>query len=167
MANDTTMTIVGNFTDDPELKFTPAGVAMAKFRIAATARIYDKTTGQWRDGDPLFLPCTAWRDLAEHVAESLSRGARVIVTGRLRQSHWETPEGEKRSMIQLDVDEIGPSLRFATAQVRKLTRTNGYGAGNGTGTGTSSDDAWATASTTRPTNTGAGTAGFADDEPPF
>ena len=115
MANDPTITVVGNLTDNPELRFTPHGVAMLKFRVASTPRSYDKASGAWRDGDPLFLPCTAWRDLAENISESLTRGARVVVTGRLRQSHWETEAGEKRSMIQMDVDEIGPSLRFATA----------------------------------------------------
>jgi single-strand DNA-binding protein len=123
MAQDPTTTIVGNLTDAPELRYTPQGTAMARFRIACTPRAYDKATGEWRDGEPLFMPCTAWRELAENIAESLTRGARVIVTGRLRQSRWETPDGEKRSMIQLDVDEIGPSLRFATAQIKKLSRS--------------------------------------------
>jgi len=165
MANDTTITIVGNLTDDPELRFTDQGVAMAKFRIASTPRMYDKASGAWKDGEALFMPCTAWRDLAENAAESLTRGARVVATGRLRQSRWETPEGEKRSMIQLDVEEIGPSLRFATATVRKLSRSSG-GNGNGHASGAPAGDPWAAASSTRPATTTSG--GFADDaEPPF
>jgi single-strand DNA-binding protein len=125
MANDTTVTVVGNLTADPDLRFTPDGVAMVKITVASTPRVYDKASGEYRDGEPLFLPCTAWRELAEHTAESLRKGTRVVVTGRLRQSHWETPEGEKRAAFGLDVEEIGPSLRFATAKVNKATRTNG------------------------------------------
>jgi len=126
MASDTTLTIVGNLTGDPELKYTPAGVAMARFSVASTPRVYDKTTGEYRDGEPLFLGCTAWRELAEHAAESLAKGARVIVTGRLRQSRWETPDGEKRTAYGLDVDELGPSLRFATCTVNRLSRYGGH-----------------------------------------
>jgi single-strand DNA-binding protein len=164
-ANDTTITIVGNLTDDPELRFTPTGVAMAKFRIASTPRMYDKASSAWKDGEALFMVCTAWRDLAENIAESLIRGARVVATGRLRQSRWETPEGEKRSMIQLDVDEIGPSLRFATATVKKLSRSNG----KGNAAAAPADDPWATPSAARPADSTATAAGggFADDEPPF
>lgn len=162
MANDTTITITGNLTDDPELRFTPTGVAMAKFRIASTPRMYDKASGAWKDGEALFMACTAWRDLAENIAESLSRGARVVATGRLRQSRWEDKEtGEKRSMIQLDVDEIGPSLRFATATVKKLARSGGNGNG-----AAPADDQWATAAPSRTATTAAG-GGFANDEPPF
>jgi single-strand DNA-binding protein len=128
MANDTTITIIGNLVDDPELRFTPTGVALAKFTVASTPRVLDRVKNEYRDGDALFLTCTAWRDLAEHVAESLSKGARVVATGRLRQSRWEDKEtGAKRSMIQLDVDEIGPSLRFATAKVQKMSRTRADG----------------------------------------
>src|SRR5262245_58213449 len=123
MANETTVTTVGNLTADPDLQFTPAGVARVKFTVASTPRVFDQTTGAYRDGDPLFLTCTAWRDLAEHAAESLAKGTRVVVVGRLRLSRWETPEGEKRSAYGLEVDELGPSLRFATARVQKLTRT--------------------------------------------
>ncbi|RSM59479.1 single-stranded DNA-binding protein [Actinoplanes sp. ATCC 53533] len=160
MANETTMTIVGNLTADPELRFTPSGLAVAKFSVASTPRLFDKATNGYKDGDPLFLNCTAWRDLAENVAESLSRGARVVVTGRLKLSRWETPEGEKRSAYGLDVDEIGPSLRFATATVKKLARSNG-------GPGAApADDQWATASPARPATATAGDAGFSD-EPPF
>jgi single-strand DNA-binding protein len=151
------MTIVGNLTDDPELRFTPAGVAMAKFTVASTPRIYDRTTGEYRDGEPLFMACTAWRDLAEHLAESLTKGARVVVTGRLRQSRWETENGEKRSAYGLDVEEAGPSLRFATATVRKTTRHTGAGA-------VSPDDPRATASPARTDQTAPADDG---DVPPF
>ncbi|MBG0567913.1 single-stranded DNA-binding protein [Actinoplanes aureus] len=127
MANETTITIVGNLTDDPELRFLPNGTAMAKFIVASTPRIFDRESGQWKDGDPLFLPCTAWREMAEHLAESLNKGTRVVVQGRLRLSRWETEQGEKRSAHQLDVEEIGPSLRFATAKVAKTTRSKSDG----------------------------------------
>ena len=143
MAGETVITVVGNLTDDPELRFTPAGVAVAKFRIASTPRHFDRQTNQWKDGDPLFLACTVWRDMAEHVAESLVRGTRVVVHGRLRLSHWNDKEtGEKRSMFQLDVDEVGPSLRFAQAKVTKATRTK---AGDGFTPSDVPDDAWNTA----------------------
>lgn len=122
MMNDTPMTIVGNLTADPELRFTPSGVAVADFTIASTPRRFDKDTGSWVDGDTLFLRCAAWRDLGEHCADSLTKGTRVVATGRLRQTHWETPEGDKRTAFQLDVDEVGPSLRWATARVSKTTR---------------------------------------------
>jgi single-strand DNA-binding protein len=159
--NETTMTIVGNLTADPEMRFTPSGAALVKFTVASTPRMFDKANGQYRDGDPLFLTCTAWRDLAEHIADSLTKGARVIVSGRLRQSHWEDKEtGQKRSAYGLEVDEIGPSLRFATATVKKLVRSNGNG-GNGFGAAPP-DDPFATASPTRPDATGP-----ADLEPPF
>ena len=113
MANETQMTIVGNLTADPELRFLPNGTAMAKFTVASTPRVFDREKNEYRDGEPLFMTCTVWRDLAEHVSESLTKGARVVVVGRLRLSRWETPEGEKRSAYGLDVDEVGPSLRFA------------------------------------------------------
>ena len=125
MANETALTVVGNLTADPELRYTPEGVALVKFTVASTPRVLDRTSGEYRDGDPLFLTCTAWRDLAEHIAESLAKGARVVATGRLRLSRWETDEGEKRSAYGLDVDDIGPSLRFATARVERMTRTSG------------------------------------------
>src|SRR4051812_14897593 len=108
MAGETSITTIDNLTGDPELRFTAQGVAMVKFTVASTPRVFDRVTNEYRDGDPLFLSCTAWRDLAEHVAESLHKGTRVVVTGRLRQSRWETPEGEKKSLHVLDVDEIGP-----------------------------------------------------------
>ncbi len=156
MANDTTLTITGNLCDIPELRVTPAGVALCKFAVASTPRVFDKASGQYKDGDPLFMTCTAWRDLAEHVAESLTKGARVIVTGRLKLSRWDTPEGEKRSAYGLDVDEVGPSLRFATATVKKLARS---GAGPGSDTAPA-DDPWATAAPARST-------AALSDEPPF
>jgi len=154
MANDTTITIVGNLTADPELRFTPAGAAVANFTVAATPRSYDKTTGEWKDGDALFMRASVWRQPAENVAESLKRGARVIVTGRLKQRSYETKEGEKRTVVELDVDEIGPSLRFATATVNKAARK--------ADTPATAGDPWANGAAP----TGAGPAGF-DDEPPF
>ncbi|PZG04389.1 single-stranded DNA-binding protein, partial [Micromonospora craterilacus] len=119
MAGDTTITVIGNLTDDPELRFTPSGKPVSKFRVASTPRFMDRASGEWKDGEPLFLPCTVWGQPAEHVAESLQRGARVIVSGRLRQRSYETREGEKRTVIELEVDEVGPSLRYATAKVQK------------------------------------------------
>lgn len=142
MANDTTVTVVGNLTADPELRFTPAGVALVKFTVASTPRVFDRSSGEYRDGDPLFLTCTAWRDLAEHIAESLAKGTRVVVAGRLRLSRWENEQGEKRSAYGLDVDEVGPSLRFATATVKKMTRTRN---GDGFTPATPADDPWSTA----------------------
>jgi single-strand DNA-binding protein len=135
MAGDTTITVIGNLTDDPELRFTPSGAAVAKFRVASTPRFMDKASGEWKDGEPLFLACTVWRQAAENVAESLQRGARVIVSGRLRQRSYETREGEKRTVIELEVDEIGPSLRYATAKVQKMSRSGGAGGGFGGGGG--------------------------------
>ena len=125
MAGETTITVVGNLTDDPELRFTQSGAAVANFRIASTPRYLDRQSGEWRDGDPLFLACNIWRDAAENVAETLKRGTRVIVTGRLRQRSYETKEGEKRTVYELEVDEIGPSLRSATAKVTKASRGSG------------------------------------------
>jgi single-strand DNA-binding protein len=159
MANETVLTVIGNLTADPELRFTPQGVAMVKFTIASTPRTFDKGSGEYRDGEALFLNCTAWRDLAEHIAESLSRGSRVIASGRLRLSRWDTPEGEKRSAYGLEIDEIGPSLRFATATVVKTTRTSGRGQDT-----RPPDDEWANATTADRTPVGAGVGG---GEPPF
>src|SRR5918996_3406503 len=153
-AGDTSITVIGNLTDDPELRFTPSGAAVAKFRVASTPRYMDKQTGEWKDGEALFLTCTVWRQAAEHVAESLQRGARVIVSGRLRQRSYETREGEKRTVIELEVDEIGPSLRYATAKVQKMSRSSGggggFGASGGGGAGAAggggfADDPWASA----------------------
>jgi single-strand DNA-binding protein len=148
MANETSITVVGNLTGDPELRYTPAGVALAKFTVASTPRVFDRAKNEYRDGDPLFLTCTAWRELAEHAAESLSKGARVVVVGRLRLSRWENDEGEKRSAYGLDVDEVGPSLRFATAKVQKMSR-NRAGA-DGFTPADAPADAWSTASPTAP-----------------
>jgi single-strand DNA-binding protein len=143
MAGETQITVTGNLTADPELRFTPAGVAMVKFTVASTPRIFDRAKNEWSDGDPLFLTCTGWRDMAEHIAESLTKGTRVVVVGRLRLSRWETPEGEKRSAYGLDVDEVGPSLRFAQAKVTKTTRSK---AGDGFTPSDVPDDAWNAAS---------------------
>jgi single-strand DNA-binding protein len=174
MAGDTTITVIGNLTDDPELRFTPSGAAVAKFRIASTPRFMDRTSGEWKDGEPLFLACTVWRQAAEHVAESLQRGARVIVSGRLRQRSYETREGEKRTVIELEVDEIGPSLRYATAKVQKMSRSggggfgsSGGGGGGGQGGGGNFDDPWATASPAPASSSSGSGGGNFDDEPPF
>ncbi|MET8265961.1 single-stranded DNA-binding protein [Micromonospora arida] len=124
MSNETVITVVGNLTADPELRFTTGGHAVAKFSVASTPRTFDKASGEWKDGEPLFLNCSVWRDAAEHVAESLTRGARVIVQGRLRQRSYEK-DGERRTVIELEVDEIGPSLRYATAKVDKANKGGG------------------------------------------
>lgn len=133
MSGETTITVVGNLTDDPELRFTPSGAAVAKFRIASTPRTLDRASGEWKDGEPLFLACNIWRAAAENVAECLQRGARVIVTGRLRQRSYETKEGEKRTVMELEVDEIGPSLRYATATIKKMNRASGSSGQQGGG----------------------------------
>ena len=121
-AGDTQITIAGNLVDDPELRFTPAGQPVARFRVASTPRFRDNSTGEWKDGDSLFLTCNVWRQAAEHVAESLTRGTRVIVSGRLRQRSYETKEGEKRTVYEVEVDDVGPSLRNASAKVNKVAR---------------------------------------------
>lgn len=186
MAGETVITVVGNLTDDPELRFTPSGAAVAKFRIASTPRTLDRQSGEWKDGEPLFLACNIWRDAAEHVAESLQRGARVIVQGRLRQRSYETREGEKRTVYELEVDEIGPSLRYATAKVQRMSRSGGgagggggFGASNGGGGGNRQpssssgggggnfDDPWATAAPAQGSRSGGGTSSSFDEEPPF
>ncbi|GAA3750029.1 single-stranded DNA-binding protein [Micromonospora maritima] len=153
-----------------ELRFTPSGAAVAKFRVASTPRFMDKASGEWKDGEPLFLSCTVWRQMAEHCAESLQRGSRVIVSGRLRQRSYETNEGEKRTVIELEVDEIGPSLRYATAKVQKMTRGGGGGGSERDpwSTGASAPDGsdpWANASPQGQTFGGSGTT--ADEQPPF
>ncbi len=130
MAGETVITVVGNLTDDPELRFTPSGAAVANFRVASTPRTFNRQTNEWEDGDPLFLSCSVWRQAAENVAESLQRGARVVVHGRLKQRSYETREGEKRTVFELDVDEVGPSLRYATAKVTKTQRSGSGGFGN-------------------------------------
>ena len=152
--NEAQITLVGNCVEDPELRFTPAGQPVAKFRVASTPRYKDNSTGEWKDGDSLFLTCAVWRQAAENVAESLTRGMRVIVTGRLKQRSYETKEGEKRTVYELEVDEVGPSLRNASAKVTKATRT---GADAGTpGQGSGQADPWASE----------GPGGYSDN-PPF
>ena len=126
-AGDTQITIAGNLVDDPELRFTPAGQPVARFRIASTPRFLDKNTNEWKDGDSLFLTCNVWRQAAENVAESLTRGMRVIVSGRLRQRSYETKEGEKRTVYEVEVDDVGPSLRNASAKVNRIARSGGDG----------------------------------------
>jgi single-strand DNA-binding protein len=121
-AGDTTLTITGNLTADPELRFTGTGTAVAAFTVAASRRVYDQATDGWKDGDTLFLRCSAWRDLADHAAESLTKGTRVIVTGRLKQRQYETPEGDKRTVYELDVEDLGPSLKWATAKIARTSR---------------------------------------------
>jgi single-strand DNA-binding protein len=168
MAGETVITVVGNLTNDPELRFTPSGAAVASFTVASTPRTLDKATNEWKDGEALFLRCSIWRQAAENVAESLQRGARVIVQGRLKQRSFETKEGEKRTVIELDVDEVGPSLKYATAKVNKTTRQGGGGGGFGGGGGSNGggtpagDDPWATA----PAGGSSGGGGWSD-EPPF
>ena len=175
MAGDTQITIAGNLVDDPQLRYTPTGQAEANFRIASTPRWQDRQSGEWKDGDSLFLSCNVWRQAAENVAESLQRGMRVIVQGRLRQRSYETKEGEKRTVYEIEVDEVGPSLRNASAKVTKSTRSTGGGgfgggqsggggggqSGYGGGGGRPADDPWASSDAG-----GGGGDGFSD-EPPF
>jgi single-strand DNA-binding protein len=167
MAGDTVITVVGNLTADPELRFTPSGAAVASFTIASTPRTFDKNTNEWKDGEALFLRCSIWRQAAENVAESLQRGMRVVAQGRLKQRSYETREGEKRTVIELEVDEIGPSLRYATAKVNRTTRGSSSGGGFGSsgssgsdsGGSAPADDPWGSA----PSSSGGGFS----DEPPF
>ena len=163
-AGDTTLTIVGNLTADPELRFTPSGAAVANFTIASTPRIYDRQSGEWKDGDALFLRCSIWREAAENVAETLTRGSRVIASGRLKQRSYETREGEKRTVVELEVDEIGPSLRYATAKVNKVSRGGGgFSGGSAPATpaeAPSGEDPWGNAPAS-------GSFGGGNDEPPF
>ncbi len=184
MAGDTVITVVGNLTADPELRFTPSGAAVANFTVASTPRTFDKNSNEWKDGEALFLRCTVWRQAAENVAESLHRGAAVIVQGRLKQRSFETKEGEKRTVIELDVEEVGPSLKWATAKVTKASRGGGGGGGGWSGGGgqqgggggqqgggwggqqgggAQQDDPWASG----PSAGGGGFGGNRDDEPPF
>ncbi|NED95497.1 single-stranded DNA-binding protein [Phytoactinopolyspora alkaliphila] len=144
MAGETVITIVGNLTDDPELRFTPSGAAVANFTVASTPRTFNRQTSAWEDGETLFMRCSVWRQVAENAAESLQRGMRVIVSGRLRQRSFDTREGEKRTVIELDVDEIGPSLRYATAKVTRTQRQGGGFGGGGAPQG--GNDPWATQS---------------------
>ena len=166
MAGETVITVVGNVTDDPELRFTPAGAAVANFTVASTPRTFDRNSNEWKDGDTLFLRCSVWRQAAENVAESLHRGNRVIVQGRLRQRSFETREGEKRTVVELEVDEVGPSLRFATAKVSKTTRGGGGGGGGGFSGGGQADDPWASPPASAAGGTAGGDGGFSE-EPPF
>ncbi|MFE4856056.1 single-stranded DNA-binding protein [Streptomyces sp. NPDC056670] len=197
MAGETVITVVGNLVDDPELRFTPSGAAVAKFRVASTPRTFDRQTNEWKDGESLFLTCSVWRQAAENVAESLQRGMRVVVQGRLRQRSYEDREGVKRTVYELDVEEVGPSLKNATAKVTKTTGRGGqggYGGGGGggqqqgggswggapsggqqSGGGAPADDPWASsapASGGQPQGGGGGgwggsSGGGYSDEPPF
>ncbi|MEE4023815.1 single-stranded DNA-binding protein [Gordonia sp. PKS22-38] len=168
MAGDTVITVVGNLTADPELRFTPSGAAVANFTVASTPRTFDRQTNEWKDGEALFLRCNIWRDAAENVTESLSKGTRVVVQGRLKQRSFETREGEKRTVVELEVDEIGPSLRYATAKVNKASRggggggfSSGGGSRSGGGGQQVADDPWGSAPAS------SGSFGGGDDEPPF
>jgi single-strand DNA-binding protein len=161
-AGDTQIMIAGNLVDDPELRFTPAGQPVARFRVASTPRFRDNATGEWKDGDSLFLTCNVWRQAAENVAESLTRGMRVIVSGRLRQRSYETKEGEKRTVYEVEVDDVGPSLRNASAKVNRVARSGGGAGGSSPGIGGrpggasgGESDPWA------------GDAADHPDEPPF
>jgi single-strand DNA-binding protein len=162
VAGETIITVVGNLTADPELRFTPSGAAVASFTIASTPRTFDRNSNEWKDGEALFLRCSIWRQAAENVAESLQRGMRVIASGRLKQRSYETREGEKRTVVELEVDEIGPSLRYATAKVNRTQRGSGGGgfgaSGSDSSGGAPADDPWGSA----PSSSG----GFSD-EPPF
>ncbi len=182
MAGETVITVVGNLVDDPELRFTPSGAAVANFRIASTPRTFDRQANEWKDGDALFLSCSVWRQAAENVAESLQRGMRVVVQGRLKQRSYETREGEKRTVVELDVEEVGPSLKYATAKVTKASRGGGGGFGGGggdsrggwggqsggsgggapSGGSAPQDDPWASGG-----GSGGGWGGGYSDEPPF
>ncbi|MEV6675934.1 single-stranded DNA-binding protein [Streptomyces erythrochromogenes] len=197
MAGETVITVVGNLVDDPELRFTPSGAAVAKFRVASTPRTFDRQTNEWKDGESLFLTCSVWRQAAENVAESLQRGMRVIVQGRLRQRSYEDREGVKRTVYELDVEEVGPSLKNATAKVAKTTGRGGQGgyggggqqqqgggggwggapSGGQQGGGAPSDDPWASSAPAGGQQQGGGGGGWGgssggsgggySDEPPF
>jgi single-strand DNA-binding protein len=192
MAGETTITVIGNLTNDPELRFTPSGSAVANFTIASTPRTFDRQSNEWKDGETLFLRASVWREAAENVAESLTKGMRVIVSGRLKSRSYETKEGEKRTVIELEVDEIGPSLRYANAKVNRTQRSGGQGGQGGFGGGNSGggfgggqggnqggntggnwggnqpaaaqDDPWATPGVS---NAGGGWGNGPDSEPPF
>ncbi|WP_372735676.1 single-stranded DNA-binding protein [Nocardioides sp.] len=182
MAGETTITIVGNLTDDPELRFTPSGAAVANFTVASTPRNFNKQSNEWEDGEAMFLRCSIWRQAAENVAESLQRGMRVVVQGRLKARSYETREGEKRTVFEIEVEEIGPSLKFATAKVNRVSRSGGQGYSGGAPSGGSSagaapaaggqaaaEDPWATPApaAASPANDPWGAPGVANDEPPF
>lgn len=170
MSGDTILTLVGNLTGDPELRFTTSGAAVAGFTVASTPRAFDKASSEWKDGETLFMRCSVWRDAAENVAESLERGSHVIVTGRLKSRSYDTKEGEKRTVMELEVDEVGPSLRYATAKVNKAQRGAGNGgaastsparggSSSGGGNAAPANDQWATGAS--------GGFGGTQDEPPF
>jgi single-strand DNA-binding protein len=162
MAGDTVITIIGNITGDPELRFTPSGAAVANFTVASTPRAFDRQSNEWKDGETLFMRCSVWRDAAENVAESLNRGTRVIVSGRLKSRSYETKEGEKRTVVEMEVDEVGPSLRYASAKVTKTQRGNGGGGFGGQqsgGGGFSQEDPWATGGSGGGQATGSGGSG--------
>jgi len=191
MAGETTITVIGNLTNDPELRFTPSGSAVANFTVASTPRTFDRQSNEWKDGETLFLRASVWREAAENVAESLTKGMRVIVSGRLKSRSYETKEGEKRTVIELEVDEIGPSLRYANAKVNRTQRSGGQGGQGGFGGGNSGggfgggqganqggntggtwggnqpaaqEDPWATPGVS---NAGGGWGNGPDSEPPF
>jgi single-strand DNA-binding protein len=188
MAGETVVTIIGNLTNDPELRFTPSGAAVANFTVASTPRTFDRQANEWKDGETLFMRCSVWREAAENAAESLQRGNRVIVSGRLRSRSYETKEGEKRTVVELDVDEVGPSLRYATAKVVRTQRGGGGGGGfgggggggysggggqhsggggnQGGGYGNQSGDPWATGPSV-PAGPAGGGFGGSQEEPPF
>ncbi len=186
MAGETVITVVGNLVDDPELRFTPSGAAVANFRIASTPRTFDTETREWKDGEALFLSCSVWRQAAENVAESLQKGMRVVVQGRLKQRSYETREGEKRTVFELEVEEVGPSLKFATAKVARAQRSGGgggysggggggggYSGGGAAGGGQAQPDPWASTGPSggggqsAPQNDPWATPGAGGDEPPF
>ncbi|MFM2437916.1 MAG: hypothetical protein RLZ55_733 [Actinomycetota bacterium] len=135
MAGETNITIIGNLVDDPELRFTGSGVAVANFRVASTPRTFDRQANEWKDGESLFLSCSVWRQYAENVAESLTKGTRVIVTGRLKQRSYETQNGERRTVFEIEVDEVGPALRSATAKITRIQREGGFSGGGNAGGG--------------------------------
>ncbi|WP_433685778.1 single-stranded DNA-binding protein [Nocardia sp. CA-119907] len=163
MASDTVITVKGNLTAAPELRFTPAGVAVASFTVASTPRYRDPNTSEWKDADALFLRCNVWREAAENAAESLTRGARVIVSGRLKQRSYETREGEKRTVVELEVDEVGPSLRYATAKISRVNRSNSNSSGSNANAG--GDDPWGAMQSGEPVLAASGFGGTG--EPPF
>jgi len=182
MAGETVITVVGNLVDDPELRFTPSGAAVANFRIASTPRTFDKQSNEWKDGDALFLSCSVWRQAAENVAESLQKGMRVVVQGRLKSRQYETREGEKRTVFEIEVEEVGPSLKYATAKVTRAARSGGgggygnQGGGGGYGGGApAQQDPWASSGPSSSNQGGGAPAGDpwgapgvgASDEPPF
>ena len=166
MAGETIITVVGNLTADPELRFTPSGAPVANFTVASTPRTFDRNTNEWKDGDALFLNCAVWRQAAENVAESLTKGMRVIVQGRLRQRSYETREGEKRTVVELEVEEIGPALKYATA---KVTRTTGGGGGGYSGGGSSGGSGgWSNQASSNDRSSGTDPwASAQSEEPPF